>query len=231
MITVAEARQFVLSSCHKLAPAPANVRDALGLVLAEAVRSEVPVPPFANSSMDGYALRSSDVRDAPARLRVVAEIMAGDDPGPIVVSEGEAVRIMTGAALPAGADAVCMVERTRSEDGWVVVDDAVTSGTNLRLPGDDIAPGAEVFAEGVRLGPAHLGVLASLGVEEVTAYPRPRVGVISTGDELVDGPGPYLQARSGTATGLRSWPVCGPTALWGWTSVWSVMNPGRWPRP
>ncbi len=81
MITVAEARQFVLSSCHKLAPAPANVRDALGLVLAEAVRSEVPVPPFANSSMDGYALRSSDVRDAPARLRVVAEIMAGDDPG------------------------------------------------------------------------------------------------------------------------------------------------------
>ena len=138
---------------------------------------------------------------------------------------------MTGAALPAGADAVCMVEHTRSEDGWVVVDDAVTSGTNLRLPGDDIAPGAEVFAEGVRLGPAHLGVLASLGVEEVIVYPRPRVGVISTGDELVDGPGPYLLARSATATGLRSWPVCGPTALWGWTSVWSVTNPGRWPRP
>lgn len=190
MITVAEARQFVLSSCHKLSPAPANVRDALGLVLAEAVRSEVPVPPFANSSMDGYALRSSDVRDSPARLRVVAEIMAGDDPGAIVVGEGEAVRIMTGAALPAGADAVCMVEHTRSEDGWVVVDDAVTSGTNVRLPGDDIAPGAEVFAEGVRLGPAHLGVLASLGLEEVIVYPRPCVGVISTGDELVDGPGP-----------------------------------------
>ena len=136
---------------------------------------------------------------------------------------------MTGAALPAGADAVCMVERTRSEDGWVVVDDAVTSGTNLRLPGDDIAPGAEVFAEGVRLGPAHLGVLASLGVEEVSAYPCPVCGRNlhrrRAGGRA--GPGQDPRQQPGFAPG----PFAGPTALWGWTSVWSVMNPGPGPDP
>jgi molybdopterin molybdotransferase len=190
MITVGEARRFVLSSCRQLPPAQVSAREALGMVLAAPVRSEGPVPPFANSSMDGYALRSSDVRDSPARLRVVGEVMAGDDPGSLTVGEGEAVRIMTGAAIPLGADAVCMVEHTQSGDGWALIQDAVASGTNVRLPGEDIAPGAEVFAAGVRLGPAHIGVLASIGVEAVTAYPRARVGVVSTGDELVDGPGP-----------------------------------------
>jgi len=158
--------------------------------LAAPVRSDGPVPPFDNSSMDGYALRASDVTSAPERLRVVGTLMAGDDPGPLTVGEGEAVRIMTGAAIPLGADAVCMVERTHAEDAWVVVEEAVRAGTNVRMAGEDIASGAEVFAAGVRLQPAHIGVLASIGVEEVVAYPRPRVGVISTGDELVNRPGP-----------------------------------------
>ncbi len=190
MITVAEARQFVLSSCRRLPPVQARAADALGLVLAEAVRSDGPVPPFANSSMDGYALRARDVEQVPARLRVVGEIMAGDDPAALTVGEGETARIMTGAVIPCGADAVCMVEHTRSEDGWAVIDEAVGPGTNIRRAGEDIAPGAEVFTGGVRLGPAHIGVLASIGVEQVTAYPRPRVGVVSTGDELVNGSGP-----------------------------------------
>jgi molybdopterin molybdotransferase len=190
MITVAEARQFVLSSCRRLSPVQVRAAEALGLVLADAVRSDGPVPPFANSSMDGYALRARDVEHVPARLRVVGEVMAGDDPGSLTVGEGDTVRIMTGAVVPRGADAVCMVEHTRSEDGWAVIDEAVGPGTNVRRAGEDIAPGAEVFAAGVRLGPAHIGVLASVGVEQVTAYPRPRVGVVSTGDELVSGPGP-----------------------------------------
>jgi molybdopterin molybdotransferase len=190
MISVAEARQFVLSSCRRLPAAEVGTADALGLVLAEPVRSDGPVPPFANSSMDGYALRSRDVRRSPARLRVVGEVMAGDDPGALTVGDGEAVRIMTGAALPLGADAVCMVEHTRSENGWVMIEEAVPPGNSIRPAGDDIAPGAVVFAPGVRLGPAHLGVLASVGVEHVRAYPRPRVGVASTGDELVTAPGP-----------------------------------------
>ncbi|HTT92934.1 MAG TPA: gephyrin-like molybdotransferase Glp [Acidimicrobiales bacterium] len=190
MITVAEARQFVLSSCRRLSPVQIETADALGLVLAEAVRSESPVPPFANSSMDGFALRSQNVKQSPARLRVVGEVMAGDDPGPLTVGQGEAVRIMTGAVIPPGADAVCMVEHTRADNGWVVIEEAVRPGNNIRLAGEDVASGAEVFASGVRLGPAHIGVLASIGVDRVTVYPRPRVGVASTGDELVTAAGP-----------------------------------------
>jgi molybdopterin molybdotransferase len=190
MISVTEARRFVLSSCSRLSPVEVGARDALGLVLAQDVHSGGPVPPFANSSMDGYAVRSGDVKQSPARLRVIAELMAGDDPGALTLSEGEAVRIMTGAAIPPGADAVCMVEHTRAENGEVVIEIPVTPGTNVRLPGDDITAGAVVFVAGVQLSPAHVGVLASIGVDRVTAYPRPRVGVVSTGDELVDGPGP-----------------------------------------
>ena len=124
-----------------------------------------------------------------------AEIMAGDDPGALVVGEGEAVRIMTGAVLAGGADAVCMVEHTRSKMAGGYSTSAVAAGTNVRPAGGDIAPGAEVFAAGVRLGPAHIGVLASLGAEEVTVYPRPRVGVVSTGDELMTGPGPLTPGK------------------------------------
>ena len=95
--------------------------------------------------MDGYAVRSGDVETRRPRLRVSRTLMAGDDPGTLVVGEGEAVRIMTGAVLPPGADAVCMVEHTRSEDGFVVIDEAVGPGTNVRLAGGDIAPGDRGF--------------------------------------------------------------------------------------
>ncbi len=195
MITVTEARDFVLSSCHQLAPAEVGMADALGLVLAEPVRSDAPVPPFTNSSMDGYAVRARDVQDSPARLRVVGQVMAGDDPGALEVGEGETVLIMTGAVIPRGADAVCMVEQTRSDGGWVFIDEPVAAGTNVRPAGGDIAPGTQVFPSGVRLGPAHIGVLASIGAEQVTVYPRPRVGVVSTGDELMTGPGPLTPGK------------------------------------
>lgn len=102
MITVTEARDFVLSSCHRLSAVEVSTADALGLVLAEPVRSDVPVPPFANSSMDGYAVRANDVKDSPARLRVVGGVTAGDDAGALEVGEGETVRIMTGAMIPLG---------------------------------------------------------------------------------------------------------------------------------
>ena len=102
------------------------------------------------------------------------------------LSHGEAMRIMTGALMPPGADAVCMVERTRAEDGGlaVVIEESVSRGTNVREPGEDIAAGAEVFTPGMRLSPAHIGVLASLGIQELLVCPRPAVGVLSTGDEL-----------------------------------------------
>jgi molybdenum cofactor synthesis domain-containing protein len=140
--------------------------------------------------MDGYAVRARDVKNVPARLRVTGVLMAGVDPGQLVVGEGEAARIMTGAVLPLGADAVCMVEHTRNEEGFVIIDEAVGPGTNVRNAGDDIAAGDEVFVVGAQLSAAHIGVLASLGMEQVLVYPRPRVGVVSTGDELTSGQGP-----------------------------------------
>ncbi len=195
MVTVEAARSSVLSSCRPLDAVQVPLADAIGLVTATAIISGEAVPSFANSSMDGYALRAADVGAGPARLRVVGELMAGDDPGAMVIRDGEAVRIMTGAALPDGADAVCMVERTRAEDGWVVIEEAVAEGTNVRRPGEDIAAGEQVFAAGESLGPAHIGVLASLGVVDVHVFPRPRVGVVSTGDELVSGPGPLAPGK------------------------------------
>lgn len=116
--------------------------------------------------------------------------MAGDD-AKTFVSPGESVRIMTGAPLPPGADAVCMVERTRVEAGGsiVFIEESVRAGTNVRNAGDDVAIGEEVFGSGTPLGAAHLGVLSSLGVERLLVHPSPRVGVLSTGDELVTGTG------------------------------------------
>ncbi len=195
LVSVEAARSSVLSSCRPLDAVEVPLGDALGLVTAGAISSSEAVPSFANSSMDGYALRAADVAAGPARLRVVGQLMAGDDPRAVAVGDGEAVRIMTGAALPEGADAVCMVEHTRAQDGWVLIEEAVGPGTNVRLPGEDIAAGEQVFAAGESLGPAHIGVLASLGIADVRVFPRPRVGVVSTGDELVVGTGPLAPGK------------------------------------
>jgi molybdopterin molybdotransferase len=191
MIPVAEARRFVLDRCTLLSPRPRAIGDALGLVLAETVRAIQPVPPFANSAMDGYAVRAADTAGAPVGLRVVATVMAGDDPTTIVVGNGDAARIMTGAPMPPGADSVCVIERTQTKCGGsvVVVEEAVDQDENVRRVGEDIAAGAEVFVPGTLLSPSHLGVLASLGIETVLVRPAPRVAVVSTGDELATASG------------------------------------------
>jgi molybdopterin molybdotransferase len=190
MIPVSEARQFVLSACRILTPRRVAVSDASGHVLAEAVRAAEAVPPFANSSMDGYAVRAADTARPPVRLRVIGTVVAGDDARTFVPT-GESVRIMTGAPLPPGADAVCMVERTHIESGGsiVVVEESVAPGTFIRQAGTDIRSGDEVFSPGTYLGAAHVGVLSSIGVEQLLAYPSPTVGVLSTGDELITSAG------------------------------------------
>jgi molybdopterin molybdotransferase len=190
MIPVSEARQFVLSACGVLAPRQVAVKDASGLVLAEAVLAAESVPPFTNSSMDGYAVRAADTAQPPTRLRVVSTVVAGDD-ATTFVSAGDSVRIMTGAPLPPGADAVCMVERTRVESGGsiVILEESVQPGTFIRKAGSDIRAGDEVFSSGTHLGAAHLGVLSSIGVEQLVAHPSPTVGVLSTGDELITSAG------------------------------------------
>src|SRR5688500_15154845 len=141
--------------------------------------------------MDGYAVHAADTAAAPVTLPVVAEVAAGH-PADRALGPGEAMRIFTGAPIPDGADAVVMVERTeRLDDGRAVrIGVAVEPGTHLRAAGEDLQVGERVFGRGDEVTPARLGVLASLGVDEVVAHPRPRVGVLSTGDELVVGTGP-----------------------------------------
>ena len=183
------------------------VADALGLVTASEIISSEAIPQFANTAMDGFAVRSADVVDAPCELRVVETIAAGHAPQ-VTVGPGEASRIMTGAIIPPGADAVVMVERTSlvtpsstanpnstAADGsasgngaaeTVRVEVSVPPGNHVRPVGDDLHAGTHVFAAGTELTAGHLGVLCSLGMTEVEVFPRLRVGVLSTGDELVD---------------------------------------------
>jgi molybdopterin molybdotransferase len=191
-ISVAEARHLVLAKIVPLAPQRVVIGGAAGQVLAETVLAAEAVPWFANSAMDGYAVRAADVADAPVRLRVTGTVAAGGEPG-AALARGAAVRIMTGAPLPPGADAVCMIEHVQVRGGGsaVLIETAVRPGTNVRYPGEDIAAGSEVFSSGTQLRPAHIGVLASLGIQSLLVCPRPRVGVLSTGSELA-GPGGAL---------------------------------------
>jgi molybdopterin molybdotransferase len=181
VIPLDDAQSTILDAVTPLAPRMFARGDARGLVLAQEVVAREPVPPFANTGMDGYAVRAADT---PGSLRVVGELPAGRAPT-IAVGPGEAIRIMTGAPMPDGADAVVMVERTRVEGKNVVVEVA-KPGEHVRLAGGDVDAGDLVFERGTLLTPAHLGVLASLDVQEVSCHPKPRVGVISTGDELVE---------------------------------------------
>lgn len=218
MIPLEDAQARVVAPCNPLSPVVVDIDDALGLVLAEKVVAEEPVPPFANTAMDGFALRAADTALAPAELRVVGELPAGTDPTGLSVGPGEAVRIMTGAPMPDGADAVVMVEQTSSDGDVVRVEVSVHAGKNVREAGEDLAPGQEVFGSGEVLSPAHLGVLATLGRTDVLVVRRPRVGVLSTGDELVEGgrlllPGQIRDANRHSLLALVREAGCEPVDL------------------
>ena len=187
MIPVEEARRLVLSRCLPLDPRAVPIDDALGCVTSVAVSALDPVPAFANTAMDGFAVRAADTAVAPVTLEVIATIAAGASAQGVTVGPGQAARIMTGAPIPDGADAIVMVELTETKDDKVTVQQEVPPGNHVRHPGEDIQAGAEVFPAGTVLGPGHLGVLANLGLRKVPVFPRARVGVLSTGDELVNG--------------------------------------------
>ena len=194
LLPLADAQVHVLDRVGALAPGAAALAEALGRVLAAPVASTEAVPPFANTAMDGYAVIASDTGTAsesePVRLPVVAEVAAGH-PAPRPLRPGEAMRIFTGAPVPDGADAIVMVERTERLDKGAAVAIRVPAVANdhIRVAGDDVQVGDEVFAAGEQITPGHLGVLATIGIGQVSARPRPRVGVLSTGDELVAGGG------------------------------------------
>ncbi|HEX4978756.1 MAG TPA: gephyrin-like molybdotransferase Glp [Acidimicrobiales bacterium] len=189
MISLDDAVARIRAAIEPLHPRAVPLDDALGRVLSVAVTSDVAVPPFANTAMDGFAVRAADTSAAPVELRIVGDLPAGRDPAGLRVGTGEAVRIMTGAPMPEGADAVVMVERTAVVDpGTVRIEVAVSPGNHVRGVGEDVAPGDEVFPPFTVLRAGHLGLLATLGLRNLPVYPRARVGVLSTGDELVEGP-------------------------------------------
>jgi molybdopterin molybdotransferase len=189
VIPLTEVQAEILGAVARLEPVAVPRREALGLVTASEVTAGEAVPPFANTAMDGYAVRAADTdgagSDAPVTLPVVGELPAGHAPTR-AVAEGEAIRIMTGAPIPDGADAIVIVEYTERDGDAVRVMHAARPGDHIRVAGGDLTPGDLVFTAGTVLGPAHLGVLASLGAQEVDVVRRARVGVLSTGDELVE---------------------------------------------
>jgi molybdopterin molybdotransferase len=185
MKPLAEAQREILAAMAPLREAEVPLGEALGLCLSEDVTAPHPVPPFANSSVDGFAVRAADTAPAPRELEVLGDVPAGHPPA-LPLRPGAAVRIMTGAPLPEGADAVAMVERTSAAGpGRVRVEAAVPPGEGVRAAGSDLPAGTLVFSAGERLTPAHLGVLASIGVARPRVRRRPRVAVLSTGDEVV----------------------------------------------
>lgn len=187
-IDLEDARRLVLERVSLLEAEPVPLHEALGRILALEVKSVDPVPGFDNSSMDGFAVRAEDTRGAtagaPVTLLVAGESRAGH-PAESALRDGEAIGISTGAVIPEGADSVVRIEDTSVRNGRVQVEAEVEPGNNVRHAGDDIEPGAAVLRPGIRLGAAELGVLASVGVETVSCARRPRLAVLTTGDELL----------------------------------------------
>ncbi|MFY8238995.1 MAG: gephyrin-like molybdotransferase Glp, partial [Ilumatobacteraceae bacterium] len=190
--------------------------DASNLILAEDVVAAEQVPPFANTAVDGYAVRAADVATVPVELRVIGELAAGAAPT-IAVVAGTAIRIMTGAPIPEGCDAVVMVEDTeRLGDDGVRIRASVPVGAAIRAAGSDVVVGSTVLQAGTRITPMIEGVLASINATHVLVYPRVRVGVLSTGDELVDDGSPLAvgQIRESNRTMLlRIVEEAGATAI------------------
>ena len=187
MLTVEDARARILEQISPLGVVRVPILEALGRVLATDLRADSDVPPHDNTAMDGYAVRASDLAGAgneSPRLRVVGELPAGQV-WEGEVGAGEALRIMTGAPIPRGADTVVRFEDTDSEGDSVVIRNVPPRGSNVRYAGEDIRAGQVVLRRGQPLRPQEIGMLASMGHSSVLVHRRPRVAVLATGDEIV----------------------------------------------
>ena len=210
MLSVTEAQERVLQGVELLDPVTVPVADALGLTLAEDLHAPHPLPRFDNSAMDGYAVRAADTAGAdessPVELRVTGEVRAGSVLEVGEVATGTAVRIMTGAPLPPGANAIVPVEVTDESGDVVKIMEATETGRHVRPAGDDVDEGQLVVEAGSELGPGELALIASLGLSPVPVRPRPRIAILVTGDELVapeDEPAPG-QIRDSNSIALRA---------------------------
>lgn len=189
MVSVDEHLERILAQVRRPEPIELALLDAQGLLCAEEVVAETQLPGFDNSQVDGYAVRAVDLaeatEDGPAIVPVVGDVPAGST-APHGIARGQCVRIMTGALIPAGADAVVPVEWTDAGVARVRIYRSVREGTYVRRAGDDVEPGDVAVEVGTPIGPAQVGLLAAVGRERVLVRPRPRIVVISTGSELVD---------------------------------------------
>ncbi len=196
MISIEEALDLILGQVRALPPIRLPLTETLGRALAEDVFSQDDIPPFDNSAMDGFAVRAEDLRGAtaaaPAALRLTETIQAGGN-SERPVQSGEAAKIMTGAPVPPGADTVVKVEVTEEREGRVFISEDPGEGANIRQAGEDIESGDRVLERGDPIGPAEMGLLASVGRAEVEVHGAPRIAIIATGSELVP-PGTPLAA-------------------------------------
>ncbi|MGD1019237.1 MAG: gephyrin-like molybdotransferase Glp [Verrucomicrobiia bacterium] len=209
MLTVSEAKDIILAAVRPLPEAIVPLAETLDCVLAHDVASPVNLPMWDNSSVDGYAVRASDVSDAndnnPIHLRVVTEVPAGTT-ATAAIEPQTCGRIFTGAPIPEGADAVVMQEDTHPHhEGYIAVTESVEPGENIRRAGDDVTKDEVVLRAGTRLGPPQVGLAAALGMTQLVVRPRPRVGVLVTGGEIVE-PGRAL--RDGQIYDTNSYAVC-----------------------
>ncbi len=189
MLSVEEALERVLAFFHTLEAERVPILETLGRVLAEDAYADVDIPPLANSAMDGYAVLAQDTKGAgptsPRRLRVIGDLAAGYVTE-TSVTPSTAIRIMTGAPVPPGADAVVRFEDTERGGEWVDILTEVPVGKNVRYAGEDVRKDALVLHRGSRIRPQEVGMLATLGRKQVLVTRRPRVAILATGDEVVD---------------------------------------------
>ncbi|RMH79321.1 MAG: molybdopterin molybdenumtransferase MoeA [Acidobacteria bacterium] len=180
-----EALKLVLENVSTLGKEKLPLWQALGRFLAEDVASHTDMPLFDNSAMDGYAVRAEDIREVPARLKLIGEMPAGGEGSP-KVERGTTVKIFTGAPIPEGADTVVPVELTKEADGYVVVNKSLPMGSNIRVRGEEVKAGDLLLKEGTKIRGYELGLLASLNRVFVEVYRRPKLAILATGDEIKD---------------------------------------------
>ncbi len=207
MLSVEEARQRVLRGLAPLEAESVPLLSALGRILATNVIAGYDIPPHANTAMDGYALHSEDTKTAseesPVRLRVIAELPAGYVAEETVVP-GTAIRIMTGAPIPSGTDAVVRFEHVQQEGEYIVVTRPIPVGKEVRQAGEDVKKDNVVLRHGQRLRPQDIGMLASIGKSQAEVVKRPRVGILATGDELVEINAPLAPGKIRNANGYSN---------------------------